>query len=231
MWSPPPESNRRPHPYHGTTRNRCADRRFPSSRSTVGAEVIGSLPTKLCALFQPCAGRLWVKPESAPGDYEPGPILDSIMVRSPRQSSPATCSYARSELPCWCPPLQSRPLAHAWPRHARASSFQSSVAAVRWSSVGGPVPLAKVGPPPAAGAIASGSARSAATSPVASGFMAIGTSTIRTRVASRRMVAARPTPISLSETSRPGRERAKHGDRSMAATREPHPSRIRLAGA
>jgi hypothetical protein len=50
-WSPPPESNRRPHPYHGTTRNRCADRRFPRSRPTVGAKVIGSLSTKLCAHF------------------------------------------------------------------------------------------------------------------------------------------------------------------------------------
>src|SRR5215213_6244906 len=30
------------HPYHGTAGNRCADRRFPRSRSTVGAEVIGS---------------------------------------------------------------------------------------------------------------------------------------------------------------------------------------------
>ena len=28
-WSPPPESNRRPHPHHGTTGNRCADRRSP----------------------------------------------------------------------------------------------------------------------------------------------------------------------------------------------------------
>jgi hypothetical protein len=52
MWSPPPESNRRPHPYHGTTRNRCADRRCPRSRPTVRAEVIGSLPAKLCAHFQ-----------------------------------------------------------------------------------------------------------------------------------------------------------------------------------
>src|SRR5215211_1038285 len=49
--APPPESNRRPHPYHGTTGNRCADRRFPRSRPTVGAEVIGSPPTKLCAHF------------------------------------------------------------------------------------------------------------------------------------------------------------------------------------
>ena len=51
-WSPPPESNRRPHPYHGTTGNRCADRRFPRSRPTVRAEVIGSLSVKLCVLFQ-----------------------------------------------------------------------------------------------------------------------------------------------------------------------------------
>jgi hypothetical protein len=57
MWSPPPESNRRPHPYHGTTRNRCADRHFPSSRPTVGVEVIGSLPAKVCAHFRPRAGR------------------------------------------------------------------------------------------------------------------------------------------------------------------------------
>jgi hypothetical protein len=49
---PPPESNRRPHPYHGTTRNRCADRRSPRSRPTVRAEVIGSLSVKLCVLFQ-----------------------------------------------------------------------------------------------------------------------------------------------------------------------------------
>ena len=61
-WSPPPESNRRPHPYHGTTRNRCANRRFPRSRPTVGVEVIGSLPAKLCALFKRCADRRWSKP-------------------------------------------------------------------------------------------------------------------------------------------------------------------------
>jgi hypothetical protein len=45
---PPPESNRRPHPYHGTTGNRCADRRSPRSRSTVGVKVIGSPSTQLC---------------------------------------------------------------------------------------------------------------------------------------------------------------------------------------
>jgi hypothetical protein len=49
VWSPPPEFNRRPHPYHGTTRNRCANRRSPRSRPTVRAEVIGSAEAKLCA--------------------------------------------------------------------------------------------------------------------------------------------------------------------------------------
>jgi hypothetical protein len=49
--SPPPESNRRPHPYHGTTGNRCVDRRYRRWRATVGAKVIGSLSAKLCALL------------------------------------------------------------------------------------------------------------------------------------------------------------------------------------
>jgi hypothetical protein len=48
MWSPPPESNRRPHPYHGTTKNRCAHRHLRRSRPTVGAEVIGSPSAQLC---------------------------------------------------------------------------------------------------------------------------------------------------------------------------------------
>jgi hypothetical protein len=39
------------HPYHGTTGNRCADRRFPRSRPTVGAKVIGSPSAKLCVLL------------------------------------------------------------------------------------------------------------------------------------------------------------------------------------
>jgi hypothetical protein len=51
VWSPPPESNRRPHPYHGTTGNRCADGRSRRSPPTVGAEVIGSLSSKLCVLW------------------------------------------------------------------------------------------------------------------------------------------------------------------------------------
>jgi hypothetical protein len=52
VWSPPPESNRRPRPYHGTTRNRCADRRYRRSRSTVGVEVIGSPSAKVCVHFR-----------------------------------------------------------------------------------------------------------------------------------------------------------------------------------
>jgi hypothetical protein len=56
-WSPPPESNRRPHPYHGTTRNRCADRHIRRSRPTVSTEVIGSPSVQLCAHFRSC-GRL-----------------------------------------------------------------------------------------------------------------------------------------------------------------------------
>jgi hypothetical protein len=35
MWSPPPESNRRPHPYHESRAHRCADQRFCRSRPTV----------------------------------------------------------------------------------------------------------------------------------------------------------------------------------------------------
>ena len=59
VWSPSPESNRRPHPYHGTTRNRCAEPRFPRSRPTVRAEVMGSPSPKLCAHspVMPCRGR------------------------------------------------------------------------------------------------------------------------------------------------------------------------------
>ena len=47
--APRAESNHRHHPYHGTTRNRCAPSRFPRSRPTVGSEVIGSPSVKLCA--------------------------------------------------------------------------------------------------------------------------------------------------------------------------------------
>jgi hypothetical protein len=67
MWSPPPESNRRPHPYHGTTGNRCANRRFPRSRPTVRAEVMGSLSAKLCVLAHPRSGL--ARPARRQGGY------------------------------------------------------------------------------------------------------------------------------------------------------------------
>ena len=43
-WSPPPESNRRPHPYHGSAAERPASRRLRSSQRTVDAAVMGSVP-------------------------------------------------------------------------------------------------------------------------------------------------------------------------------------------
>jgi hypothetical protein len=42
VWSPPPESNWRPHPYHGIAGNRCAQSHFRRSRCTVEAKVITS---------------------------------------------------------------------------------------------------------------------------------------------------------------------------------------------
>jgi hypothetical protein len=51
VWSPPPESNRRPHPYHGTTGNRCADRHLRRSPPTVRVKVIGSPSAKGCVHF------------------------------------------------------------------------------------------------------------------------------------------------------------------------------------
>src|SRR5215211_2792832 len=42
-WSPPPESNRRPHPYHGSAAKRRAMSRLRSSQETVSTEVMCSL--------------------------------------------------------------------------------------------------------------------------------------------------------------------------------------------
>jgi hypothetical protein len=64
---PPPESNRRSHPYHGTTRNRCANRHSPRSRPTVGPEVIGSPSAKLCALSEAMCWSRCSKPSSGQG--------------------------------------------------------------------------------------------------------------------------------------------------------------------
>ena len=51
LLEPPAGIDRRPHPYHGTTRNRCAERRYRRSRSTVGAKVMGSPSAKGSAHF------------------------------------------------------------------------------------------------------------------------------------------------------------------------------------
>jgi hypothetical protein len=47
VWSPPPESNRRPHPYHGSAAKRRANRRLRSSRRTVGGEGMCSVADRL----------------------------------------------------------------------------------------------------------------------------------------------------------------------------------------
>jgi hypothetical protein len=84
MWSPPPESNRRPHPYHGTTGNRCADRRLPRSRPTVRAEVIGSPSMRLCAHFRSwCSSQRRAMPDQRSPNSAPCPFLDrSLAIRS-----------------------------------------------------------------------------------------------------------------------------------------------------
>src|SRR4029453_14946218 len=70
-WSPPPETNRRTHTFHGNTRNPCADRRFPRSRPTVEAKVIGSLSPKLCVLVQNALIASGASHNPA-GDHAPG---------------------------------------------------------------------------------------------------------------------------------------------------------------
>ena len=47
-WSPPPESNRRPHPYHGSGAHRRANRRLRRSQRTVDAAVMGSVLAPTC---------------------------------------------------------------------------------------------------------------------------------------------------------------------------------------
>jgi hypothetical protein len=101
---PPPESNRRPHPYHGTTRNRYANRHIPRSRPTVGVEVIGSLSAKLCVLFKPCADRRWSKPSSPVRDRQLSPPfpIDHILLAlggRPSDAGSRTGHWARTPRP------------------------------------------------------------------------------------------------------------------------------------
>jgi hypothetical protein len=80
LQSPLTDSNRRPPPYHGTTRNRCANPPFPWSRPTVSAEVIGSLSTKLCALFR---SQQFATKANLPGHCHPAqPHLSRYSVHS-----------------------------------------------------------------------------------------------------------------------------------------------------
>jgi hypothetical protein len=53
VWSPPPESNRRPHPYHGSCTHRCADQRFRRSPPTIAPQVMCS--TWIGSLWSPSA--------------------------------------------------------------------------------------------------------------------------------------------------------------------------------
>ncbi len=112
-WSPPPESNRRPHPYHGTTRNRCADRRFPSSGSTVGAKVMSSPSAKGCAHFPV---TLFARAQSSPPERIgrcPYPIHDRSFTSADgvsRRSSTGrrTTASPRCRLPGARPRLRPR---------------------------------------------------------------------------------------------------------------------------
>jgi hypothetical protein len=102
VWSPPPESNRRPHPYHGTTRNRCANRRSPRSRPTVGAEVIGSPSAKVCVLLQATNNRRWRKPSSPLANPSSAylPDIEHIPPQSgTRMSRPPLDGAGRCNLP------------------------------------------------------------------------------------------------------------------------------------
>jgi hypothetical protein len=117
MWSPPPESNRRPHPYHGTTRNRCAERRFPWSLATVGTKVIGSLSAKECALPLPMCGSSLELAIIPVRDRELSPrCLPLIISRSPSEAGVSnlgsmTGHQARRPRPVRPPPgsLRRRP--------------------------------------------------------------------------------------------------------------------------
>jgi hypothetical protein len=70
--------------YHGTTRNRCADRHIRRSRPTVRAEVIGSPSTRLCAHFRSCCSpQRRAIPDQRSPNSAPCPFLDrSLAIRS-----------------------------------------------------------------------------------------------------------------------------------------------------
>jgi hypothetical protein len=85
-----------PHPYHGTTRNRCADRHFPRSRSTVGVKVMGSASTQLCVHSR---GGMAVGSSRDPEDLRLEVVVASLAVRVRRCLSPRV-PMRRSSRPC-----------------------------------------------------------------------------------------------------------------------------------
>jgi hypothetical protein len=90
-WSPPPESNRRPHPYHGTTGNRCAERRFPRSRPTVGP--------KLSVLFRPSYAFTYERAI----DWRSSHSAEEMDLRSGNRARHGARQRTRSSFPppCW----------------------------------------------------------------------------------------------------------------------------------
>jgi hypothetical protein len=61
-WSPPPESNRRPHPYHGSGPHRRANSPSRRSRDSARGEVMGSVQLcyrRTCPAHSSSAGNGW----------------------------------------------------------------------------------------------------------------------------------------------------------------------------
>jgi hypothetical protein len=85
VWSPPPESNRRHHPYHESRQERCATQGIRSSANTVNATCMGSV-TQPSQLF----------------DHDKLAVLEDLVVQNPqplantmvRKSSPAIIGKA-----------------------------------------------------------------------------------------------------------------------------------------
>jgi hypothetical protein len=72
VWSPPPESNRRPHPYHGSAAKRRAKRRPRRSQRTVDAVVMGSVVAPTSPLFRLSSAELPVPTQAPPWGNPPG---------------------------------------------------------------------------------------------------------------------------------------------------------------
>jgi hypothetical protein len=161
----------------------------------------------------------------------PSPRLNHGAQAAPILTCNLLVCEVRSELPCWRPPMQSGPSLMSG-----LATCQSSIISVVGRS--GELELGwrsrSSGEGWAGSSCRRGSRR----------FSPPGSHQFQWRAASwppgpaRSGPGWRPgawpqpgRPISLNETGRLDRECAEHGDRSMAATRDPHPTRTRLAGA